>query len=140
MTAPHKVITPPSAQTDMKSARLGSAAATDPGVRRIPPPIVAPTTIASPNALPSTRSRDGLPGMSGGVAARVAAAGPLIRLRQLRSEMAHPCCLPHRNVPGKGYSACTNIRLEERIATSPRGHREVTDSRKTPAAAGCRLE
>src|SRR6266540_1279669 len=59
MAAPNKVTTPPSSQADMKSVRVGRAAAIDPGVRRIPPPMVAPMMIASPNALPRTRSRDG---------------------------------------------------------------------------------
>ena len=59
--APSSAYTPPASHAPMNQTGCGSAAATSPGVRRIPTPMVLPTMIASPKATPRTfRRRDGL--------------------------------------------------------------------------------
>src|SRR5690349_1467870 len=53
---PSSAYTPPAIHARIKSHSFGSTAATDPGVRRIPDPIVLPTMTATPKATPSTCS------------------------------------------------------------------------------------
>ena len=56
-SAPSNAITPPSTQATKVSPGRPSRAATIPGVRKIPEPIVIPTTIASPSPRRSERLR-----------------------------------------------------------------------------------
>src|SRR5437879_8044082 len=56
-SAPSKAITPPSTQATKVSPGRPRRAATIPGVRKIPEPIVIPTTIASPSPRRSERLR-----------------------------------------------------------------------------------
>ena len=58
-TAPSSAYSPPAIHTARYSPVVGSCAATCPGVRKIPAPMVFPTMTASPNVTPSTRSRPG---------------------------------------------------------------------------------
>ena len=55
--APNRAYTPPAIHAPMNHADCGSAAATSPGDRSIPTPIVFPTIMASPKATPRTLSR-----------------------------------------------------------------------------------
>ena len=61
----------------MNSGTDGRRAATSPGVRSIPMPMVLPTRTARPNATPSTRSRLPLYGGSPSATLRVNAWAPL---------------------------------------------------------------
>jgi hypothetical protein len=55
--APSRAYAAPATQIPRNSGTDGRCAATSPGVRRIPIPMVLPMTMARPKATPSTRSR-----------------------------------------------------------------------------------
>ena len=67
-TAPSRAYTPPAIHAARYHPVEGSCSATEPGVRRIPAPMVLPMVTASPNVTPSTRSspRRGAAGAAAG--------------------------------------------------------------------------
>ena len=133
--APRSAFTAPKIHTPMNKAVLGSTFATLPGVPRMPPPIVAPTTIASPKAVPRTRrSPRGLLGVKGDCRTGGRSDAQKPRERWLDCpEHDHAVASWRHRVSGRQV---WNVSAEKLTISTPGGQltRPVAVTRSTPAA------